>query len=275
MYSRIVPAHQNQPANWRGKVELLQKARKHLRENEGVMSPYEQKLFGDDLKQQKETWYSDVFNGAAAEYWGVFQAYQQAEQRHKDARRAESKRWDARKLADEMDVAERLVSHLASGVTGTLTGRTGEGMRQILQDAETSGDLYRQRGTLEILKAASAGLSASGRYGGQERTELNHLAKQSERALNDLRVTDEMRQAGEAADVAWGEFQKVRGEFITVGEQMDGLNPTHPLSTSPYTKVLKRVKVDRAGRVELLAEDDPEVVGFEILQSKDTVVSSG
>jgi hypothetical protein len=105
---------------------------------------------------------------------------------------------------------------------------------------------------------------SSGRYSGQEKSTLARLANQATRDIDALRMTPEIEQAETGVKEAMDAFVSKRAELRQVGETMDGGNPDNVFSTSPYTKALRKVQIDRAGRVTILADDDPDYTGVSI-----------
>lgn len=257
--------------NWRDKFTLLKIANEQFREEFPIMTQLEAKRTRESIDHNRQAWYQEIYNGAVGEYFQAVQAVQAAESRIGEAKKAEGRRWSAAKLAEEMKAAEVEITGIVamSKIAGLGEDfNPGRQITQVYQQAMEGGDLHKQRGTLEIIRAAAAGLVASGQFAGEEKQSLNRIAKQVSRDLDALRVTPEMQAAAEGARAAVEAFGYKREELREIGELMDHANPEDVFSTGVYSKALRKVRFDQSGHIAVLADDDPELTGVTIRGEK-------
>lgn len=249
---------------WRDKYDLLKVANEQFREEAPIMTPLENKRTRESIARNRAAWYREVYEGATGEFFGAVNMVKDAEKRAADAKRAEYARWSSARLAEEMRAAEVQVTGIINMAKIAGLGDDndpGAQIAEVLNQAAASGDIHRQRGALEIARAACAGLVASGQFSGDNKATLNRVARQATRDLAALRVSPEMEEAETTRRAALDALNAKAAELREIGTVMDNANPDDVFSTSGYSRTLKKVRLDQAGNIEVLANDDPEVTG--------------
>jgi len=249
---------------WREKLEYVKTARAHFAENVELMDAYNKKMIAESIQQNRDAWRQEIYEGASGELFGAVETYQAAGQRVKDARRAESKRWNVSRLADEMKLAQQEVHGIIelSNIAGFGADDSPvERLHELYQEAIEAGEAHKTRGALEIIRASAAGLLASGRFHGDDRSALNRLSKQADQDLRQLRRTPEVEQAESGAAEALRGLQDKLSEFEAVGDLVENTSVGGGFSTGVFAKTLRRVQLDRFGNLTILEESHPDVTG--------------
>lgn len=245
--------------NWRDALETIKAGRDELDRYGGIMTQYEYQVAKRDVRELTDTHRPAIMQGITAEWEAVIQGYQEKARKVERERTAEVNRWEAGKLASEMQVVSMLVDQALKNKGTVMTTRNldaaGE-MERIYQDAKQSGDLHRRRAAAEIIRNVSQDYS-----GDQEtRRKMNLLAVQAESDLNQLRVTNEMTAAEAELSASWDAILEKREEVRRVAVIIGEGDPGGPLAGGELAHQLRRVQRDRfTNEVKIYGYDDPEI----------------
>lgn len=247
-------------SNWVETYHQLRKAREQYRKDAPRMTEYERIVHNRAYNEVKDKEYPGILAGARQLMSGAIGRYQSSQRIMAGARRAELARWDSGKLADEMRLSESLVSTALKLGNNPFTGENvTDRLEGILKDALESRDIHKSRGACEVLKAALAGVAASG--ASQEvRLKANKLAREAEAALEDMRLTPEMIEASAALSQSTDELLEVREQVCQVSEFLDGIRADNPLSSSPFGYLVRQVGRERGG-VVIYPPESEQVTG--------------
>ncbi len=241
-------------------VKSLKAAREEFRQYAGMMTQYERSVIERDIKEQSERAFPAVTAGAIGEWKQAIKRYKEAGKAYNREVTNEITRWDADRLNAQLQQASTLVNLAVQGSGGNILegGNPGSAakLEALYSEAVQSGDIYRQRATFEVLKAALPKVS------GDDRMPANRLAKLSERELSALRVTDGMVAAKEAQGQALDELLNIRNELIDVSVTLGEGNPTHPMASGAFAQALMMVQQDReTGELKIYSDDEWQLIG--------------
>jgi hypothetical protein len=258
-----------QVRTWQDALGLLQAGRKELQKNAGIMTEYERLAASRSIEGVKEAYYQTIKGGALGEYNQALDGYQAARNRLERARAKEAARWDAARLRDEMQLAEMLFTKAKETRVDAFaqpgSPSAADEIERIYQEAQASGDIYKRRAVAEAIRGLEIGtISGNDPVRIRERGRLEALKKQSAQDLAAVRVTDEMIAADNEISARWNEFSEKRQQLITVGQELDGSDPTGLFAAGDIARAIRRVQVDQGGEVRILAPDNPEVTGIEM-----------
>ena len=249
---------------WMDNLTRIKAVKKELANYGNLMSPYERNVIERELNSQIESSYSSIYAGIMSEYKPVVQAIKRAQNRITRAQVDEVNRWDANRLNAELQASKTLVDlAFAGGGGGIFDGETpgvANRLEAIFQDAHKSGDIYKQRAVYEVIKAVAP------KAQGDDRFNINHLAKLADKELSSLRVTDEMIQSNQQEAEAFQAFQEKRKELIEVSKTLNQGDPENVFASGDYARALRMVQVNReTGEINVYDESSPEVLGMRVI----------
>lgn len=225
-------------AGWRDRLAAIREARREYQEYENLMTHYERAVITREINARREQHEAAILAGALAEWHQAADHAAAALAKVEQAKGREAARWDAGRLAGEMQVVRMLVD---SAVAGGLNDTSSKRLEQVYQDAERSGDPYKLRACGEVL----AGLSVpSGDF--EARRAANRLAQAGLRAAEQARAFPELDQAQQAAAEAIQGLNEAKRTLLDVD---DGLGYTRPNGEIGNFTILRSIqkRVDESG----------------------------
>ncbi len=244
---------------WRDYAEIIKSARKELAQYANMMTPYERAAAEREINDLRNTYLKHISEGILEEHEAAIYKFQNAHLKVEQERKKEIAGWDAQKLSAEMQVYEKLIDQAVNS-TGDAFGGLGKQsniLEETYQEAQQSGDKYKQRAIAEVMKSAPTKY----RTDNQEiKKTINHLAAQSERDLLAVRNSRELKQACIDAEGAWDEYRAARQELITSVTDIGEPDPMGPFASGPYAQALRRVQVID-NKVHVFEPNAPEVTG--------------
>jgi hypothetical protein len=251
-----------QGTNWEEGINLIRAYKKEYQEYASVMTEYERLAAGREINRLKEQYRPMVTGHLLEELEASITVVKVREKARQKAVADEVNRWEAGRLAAEMQAAKMLIS--AANMAPKRDGFSGnsltreERIDQLYQDAQNSGDIYKQRAMAAMLSE----------YNGDH--ELNHLVRQAEKDLQKLHITPEIEKATGEYEQAWRDLAQASHDSQTiapeVGEDM-GI-----FASGPVSQKLKQI--DFVGRT-ILEADDPRIQNVIVKQSDSTFFAEG
>ncbi len=156
----------------------------------------------------------------------------------KDVTRAkanEAKRWDAQKLAANMQVYQARLDQAVAVARGNPVDLL-ERLKAIYNDAEDSGDDVQRRAAAEVLKIADSKVRGSVNDPGV--LEIHGLTQEAERDLAGLRTSPELEAAHKTAAVAFHDMNRRRDEVYKVADALGELFPNGTLNNGTFIKAI-------------------------------------
>ena len=228
----------------------------------GIMTQYERLGAEQEIQKTVNTWKPQIIKNLLQEQDQAITRYKAAEQGISKANAAEINRWDMYKLGPEMAVAKLLAEQALSAPENSDVFRGStlskqERMKQLYQDAITSGDMVKQRAVFEIIQAVPSGGDR----------DLNHIKKQAERDLAALRRTEDQQKAEEALEASWNDVVTHTAVLEEVAPLIG--EPIGVFGAGPINQALKRVTVDRAGQKHIYNADAEEIQPVVVVNSSE------
>lgn len=254
-YRGIVTAVQA-GGGWKRHMGELIEAARELREHGGEMDAYTRNRIKEEIRLRKEAHYKTIVTGVVEEINAAIGDLQQAQEAREYIRGVEVRSWDAAKLGNALQLAQAQVQILVNSNSGGGFGGVTPSMRfrKLWQETQAGGDRYAIRAFSEVLEGAQA-------KDHDTQLTINELVRESAGAVLKLRYTNALQKADKAVE----ESEKYLLETVNVDRQawidLGESDPANVLDYGPVAQAIKRVQVDPAGRVAILAADDPEVTG--------------
>lgn len=249
--------------NWVNEYGFLISERKQIIQDAPIMTEYERVSAERAYMAKKERLYPEIVQGAREMMSAAISKYKSAQASGASAKKYELARWDSARLSNEMRVTEQLVSAALKVGSNPFTGETPvKALEQIYREAMASGDIHEMRGCCEVMRAALAGVSASGAP--QEvRLAANRLAQEAERQLEELRETPGMKAAALELSEATVALLEVREQVCEISKTLDGIRADEALNSNAFSFIVRQVGTGRAGGIVIYDERSPEVTGVE------------
>ena len=230
---------------WRDQLKDLQDGLKHADNYAPIMTQYERSMAVDTLRKKLDAVRPHIIQGMLQEYHAAVDSFELARKAEIRERAAEINRWDSGKLASEIQLTQARIADIAG------MDDPGGALAGLLQEAEASGDLHKRRAVAEVVKTAINKVTGADL---DTRRSVNRAAKQAENILQDIRTTEGMQKANQAASQAFDAIQRnMRDmEFTekTIGNSIE------------FQRAWNRLQIDAdSGKVEILPKDDPRVTG--------------
>lgn len=241
----------NSGTTWVDELEKIKAAREELRQYGGMMTPYEVSTIQRGIKARVEASFQLIAGGAVGEYEAAIQKYKDSRQTYEREKQKEIQRWDTTRLREELTNAKTFMDFAFQGDSNPL--RAGdvsrlEKIKKLVNEAQASGDIYKQRATFEVLQAVKT------QKGDPDRVEVNQIVKDAAKSLDGLRFTDGMKQASEGITKSRDELLTTRNQLQITGEILG--------ESFAFEKHLRRVDMDRqTGELIIHEPDSPEVTG--------------
>jgi hypothetical protein len=213
----------NQQVNWRARYKRLQDDKKEALLYWRSMTEYEKSVAGKALDDQEKLYRPQIEAGAIGEFRTAIETHESHRAQLERARAEEARSFDGAKLAGEMAVFEKRLQ------TALNQAEPAKALRGVLQEAVLSGDVYKVRAATEGLQGLQAGLVH--REPGLM-LEVNRVAREGQRHLEELRVTPAIRAKTEQAEQS---LQQVNA----LGSELMGLREYFSDVQGPITQALK------------------------------------
>lgn len=167
----------------------------------------------------------------------------------KEAKRAETRKWDAGKLNAEMQAIE---TQIRSTVSGQPEPEAVEQLKQLYGDLADCGDPYKQRAAAEIFRTVTGRLKTEdGRRLG------NRLRNQAARDLEKTRKDDPNLQAAhKVAAAAVDHLNAVRRMIAETDRKLDQTRPNGEIGNYEFFKALHRVETTNSGEIKAIDGED-------------------
>lgn len=209
------------------------------------MTPYERSVLEREIGEKRASLEGAIIAGALGEWKQAVNNVKAKLDQVKAAKAKETARWDGTRLSSELQVYETLTRQQLNTATDTMSQREAvENLRALYDEAQKSGDIYKQRAAAEVIRGAignARGLDSD------RRMEINRLAKQAERDLSTLRQSEELNQAHQAAAEAVEKLNQARNMLFDVDRGLGYTAPNGLPGNSQIIKALTQVQQDRAG----------------------------
>lgn len=232
-------------------LEKIKAARDELRQYGGMMTPYEVSTIQRSIKSRVEASFQLIAGGVVGEFEDAINKYTGSKQAYEAEVQKEIQRWDSTKLREELTNAKTFMDFAFQGDSNPL--RAGnvsrlDKIKKLVDEAQASGDSYKQRATYEVLQAVKT------QIGDPDRADVNQIVKDAARSLETLRVTDGMKKAREGIAKSQDELLTARMQLQITG---DILGEPHA-----FNKNIQRIDLDRESNELIIREpDSPEVTG--------------
>lgn len=249
---------------WVDKYQALIEERKQINRDVPIMTEYERVSAERTFQAKKERVYGDILQGAGSMMRAAIEKYKSAQASSASAKKYELARWDSARLSNEMRVTEQLVSAALKAGSNPFTGENPvRALERIYRDAMESGDIHEMRGCAEVIRAALAGVTASG-AAAETRQAANRLAQEAESKLEELRETPGMVKASQDLSEASDSLLEVREQVCEISKTLDGIRADDALNSNAFGYIVRQVGAGRAGIV-IRDERSPEVSGVEVM----------
>lgn len=224
---------------------MIRANRAEVAEYGGLMTPYERSYADRELKEVLDKYRPLIVDHLVQEHNAAINNVKAAQIGLEKYKSNEVARWEAGRLASEMQSAKLLLEVAEKAPKGTDMFRgesksRAEKITQLYNDAQRSNDMYKARAMGEILAG----------YVGDK--ELNSLAKQAERDLDKLHITQDIKTAEQIHETAWQTLSNKTKEVQDIaGEIRENLGM---FATGKLSQQLKRVSFKEG---KIYEPDDP------------------
>lgn len=228
---------------WRGQLEYLKQLRQGASEASQLGSQLDQYYSARTYAEDRERLQPQIEKDAAGELRGVYNNYAAALDGLDQARSAEVARWDDGKRLAALQLADALVSR----------SKTPDELQARWTEARQSNNMYTVRAMAEALADAPRFEDTPARIA------VDHLQRESQRALAVVRSTEDVRASERIVTQARDKMVALVGE---AGEVLREFNTNVFFGNGPLVRQLRRFRLDGAtGDVTILGEDHPDVLG--------------
>ncbi|MDD5191282.1 MAG: hypothetical protein PHE50_09615 [Dehalococcoidales bacterium] len=236
--------------NWREMLKELYEGFKEYNQYKGIMTAWERSQIERSIVKVRSEIEPAVLAGAVGEWNSAITEVEYRFKMVEAAKHEEVRRWDAAKLTSEMQMNEMLIKQIV-GSPGGISNNDPEVMnrlQKVYQDAQSSGDMYKQRAAAEVFTNL---LSMVGGSDQDRRMQANSLAKQAQRDAEKSRAFPKLEEAEAAAAAAVEGIKRARNTLIEVDCQLEGREPEYgaPVRSFSIDKELGRVKTDERGNI--------------------------
>jgi hypothetical protein len=244
---------------WRDRIREIKSAYDELRENSSIMNEYQRTIIERRIKDMKTAYYPVIVSGLLAENRDAVQTLKNAKHRTISEKQKEINSWDAQKLTTEMQLQQMLVDQSFSEGNHNIFNSDGTvgNLEKIFNDAQQSGDKYKMRAVAEVMKSLpnkTNSMEDEIKFAG------NHLANESKKLLQSIRITPEMVKANEGYQQAYDEYRTVRQEIIKTSYDIGEGDPLGFFKDNELTRAIKQVQIVD-DEVMIFETDAPEVTG--------------
>ena len=246
--------------NWRDKLAEIKAAEQEHKENFSIMTAYEHKTAYKMTSALKEQYNPAITEGALADHETARLKLKFADAKVKGEHKKETARWDAQKLASEMQVYTMLTDQIVN----TKDYEHGKGMtrekelERLFTEAKDSGDKYKARAAAEVLKSIKSKGNTL-----DERIKFSGIAQTAKADLEKIRSTPELEKAYEDAETVYKEYRTARQDLINTSIDIGGGDPTSPWLYTAFSQAIKQVQ-DINGELVFFEPDDPHITGVKI-----------
>jgi hypothetical protein len=239
-------------SDWRKQRDHFAAMLETARLNGHKMSQFERESIRAELDNYSNTQGVKILGAAIEQYHQALDTFRAKEQAVEKERVREIARWDASKLAPEMQVVNMRVS------TALQSQHPEQELKQLYAEAQLSGDNYKIRAAADALKQAANQAIGSPNMPAETLLRIDGVARQAAADLKALRTTPEIVKAQEVAKEAFDAAMKTRAELL----QTDAIvNMAHTFTneygkteyahrpTTEATKALSRIQETHDGKI--------------------------
>lgn len=241
-------------ASWRDRLEEIKGARAEYYKNLNIMTPFERVLIEKSVSEKVKEVEPYILEGAIGEWHYALNNYQKAIAQVQEAKNREVSRWDASKLNAEMQSAEMLIKKaIESSVGGgSLEPSVMPRIEAMYQDAQRSGDIYKQRAMAEVATSLTnmVGDDMS------DRMRANRIAQQAQRDAQAVRTTAELERAHITAKEAVESINHAREVLSDVDAALGRTLPNGEIGHFDIFREVCRVKTDARGNIKAIVPLD-------------------
>ena len=243
--------------SWRDQLAEVKNAKQRFSDYYSIMTQLERLTAQTEISNMQRAYNKNITAGILGEHEDALQKLNRAHNKVLSERRNEINSWDAVRLNSEMQIYDMLIKQAIKTESGASDWRkdTGDRIKEIIKEADQSGDRYKQRAALEILKAATKEVK-----GLEAQREMNLIAQESKGKLEKVRSTPAFEKAVAEAETVWSEYKNKRQELIRTSQDIGEGDPTDPLMHSVFSHAIKRVQVID-NEIKIFDPDAPEVTG--------------
>jgi hypothetical protein len=227
---------------WRDQLKGLQEAKNEYAKYSNIMTQFEQAAIQKTINDAQDKVEPAIINGAFAEFEQTVQKAQSIHAKIQKAKVNEINRWDAGKLASEMQVIEMLAKQVVKSPS-MIPAETISRLKNIYAEAQQSGNMYKQRAAAEVFTGL---LSIVGGNDLEQRIPADGLAQQAKRDAAKLRITPEMETAEREGNEAIQEVEKAKFMLEDVNRQL-GYRANYE-----FKEELSRLQQEPSGKVVLV-----------------------
>lgn len=222
---------------WRDKLEYIRAAFKEYGEYSPLMTLYERTLLTNEIKNRRTQYEPEIVASAIGEWDATCDKVLAAEAKIEKARGKESARWEAGRLASEMQLHNMLIE------TALASDKPLDQLRAVYEDAQRSGDIYKQRAAAEVFSALDRKLKSVDDF---DTRGFGHvLAEQAKRDAAAIRTTPELEQAHQDAQTAYQELQAARAMLADVDAGLGYQLPNGGIgNTTLFVAIDRRIERD-------------------------------
>lgn len=243
--------------SWREIVEKIRNSKQVYYDNYAYMTQLESQTATQEINKMIKNNYDYIVNGLLADYGATVRNLKRAHERVEAEKQKEVASWDAGQLASEMQVYNMLVQQtLDSPPESAKDPGPVKALSEVYQEAQQSGDRYKQRAAAEVMKAANT--KAAG-LDDKDRIAVNRLAQQSKQDIKKVRTNFQVDKAYQETESAWEAWEESRLEVIKVSQTLEQGDPTDVLATGPLAQAVRCVQRTKDG-LKIYDPDDPKIL---------------
>lgn len=251
--------------DWLSKLNQIKEARSEYNKIERILSPYERQTIFGNIKADAEANYSRVYNGVKARLDAAVGNYKAAAAKRAAAIAKEINSWDAGKLNDELQAfSTRVNMELGKkDAQGIFSGQpAARRIEALYQEAQASGDRYKQRAAAEVLRAMDTSKLPS-----EQRADVLMLSRAAIDNLEALRNTEEIKAAIEqenaAVKVMQDEQRFVKDAGAVMFEEGSSLFGRELGSFGKLASTIRFERSEGSVKINILGLDDPAITGID------------
>lgn len=251
--------------DWKTGLELIKAQIAEYEQYRAIMTQYEAAMAKRVYQEKIDQWKPQIVENLLKEQEIYITRYHAQETLVARAKAAEINRWDASKLANQLQVTRLLVEQAMAGPDQDdpwrgSTSSKQERLQKLYQDAKASNDIYKMRSVAEVL------LSVPLQPGDNV---LNHLQKQAGHDLKALQWTEDQQKAVETLNGDWNNLVENTIKLEEVAPLLGDGNSA--FGSGPLHKAVRRITIDQTTGERLILEpDNPAVTGVMPLMEVET-----
>jgi hypothetical protein len=235
--------------DWRARRDQFAEALEVSSKSMSKMSQFEQETVSQELLSWKDNEGRRVLGEAMEYYHSTLDHFRDKQSRVERERTREIARWDAGKLAPEMQVFSMRVEN------AVYSHNPGLELEEVYAEAKQSGDIYKLRAAADALKRVE---KQSANLPIEVRTHLNRTARTAQQDLAEIRTTPELATALTEAEQAFNQAMQARDELQKTDRICSMQSPdfNYRPSSVEVLRALSRVQDNGQGGAVITARND-------------------